>query len=62
MPITTPMVTDCGSFEIQSLASLGIQLTNIGGPSLLPHRDGLYSSVIIQHSTNAVMDTASVLE
>jgi hypothetical protein len=57
-PITTPMETDSGSFGIHSLASLGVQLANIGGPPPLPRQDGLRSSVATQHSVNAVMESA----
>jgi hypothetical protein len=57
MPTTIPMETDRGPFGIHSLASLGDQLTNIGGPPPLPRWDGFRSSVAIQHSTDAVMET-----
>jgi hypothetical protein len=60
--ITTPMETDRGPFGIHSLASLRIELASIGGPPLLPRRDGLRSSVATQHSADAVMETAGVPE
>jgi hypothetical protein len=59
---TTPMETDRGPFGIHSLASLGVELASIGGPPLLPHRDGLRSSVGTQHSADAIMETAAVPE
>jgi hypothetical protein len=59
---TTSMVTDRGPFGIHSLASLGIELANIGGPPPLPRRDGLRSSVGTQHSADAVMENAAVPE
>jgi hypothetical protein len=36
VPFNPSMETDRGSFGIQSLASLGVQLTSIGGPPPLP--------------------------
>ena len=51
------METGRGPFEIQSLASLGIQLTTIGGPPPLPGQDSLHSSVSTQHFEDAVMQT-----
>jgi hypothetical protein len=62
MPTMTPMETDRGPFGIHSLASLGVQLASIGGPPPLPCQDGLHSSITTQHSTDAVMETAGVLE
>jgi hypothetical protein len=56
------METDRGPFGIHNLANLGVQLASIGGLPLLPLRDGLCSSVATQHSTDAVMETAGVLE
>jgi hypothetical protein len=61
-PSTTSMEMDRGPFGIHSLTSLGIQLASIGGPPPLPCRDGLYSSVATQQSTDAVMETAGVPE
>jgi hypothetical protein len=61
-PTTTSMETDRGPFGIHSLASLGVQLASIGSPPPLPRRDGLRNSVATQHSTDAVMETAGVLE
>jgi hypothetical protein len=46
-------------FGIPSLASLSYQRASIGGPPLLPSRDGLRNSVSTQHSTDAVMQTIS---
>jgi hypothetical protein len=56
------METDRGPFGIHSLASLGVELASIGGPPLLPRRDGLRSSVATQHSADAVMETVGVPE
>jgi hypothetical protein len=56
------METDPGPFGIHSLASLGVELANIGGLPLLPRQDGLCSSVATQHSADAVMETAGVPE
>jgi hypothetical protein len=56
----TSIDTDRGPFGIHSLASLGIELASIGGPR--PRRDGLRSSVGTQHSADAVIENASVLE
>jgi hypothetical protein len=59
---TTPMETDRGPFGIHSLASLGVELTSIGGLPPLPRRDGLRNSVGTQHSADAVMENTSVRE
>jgi hypothetical protein len=61
-PTMTPMKTDRGPFGIHSLASLGVQLASIGGPPLLPRRDGLCSFVATQHFVDAVIETAGVPE
>jgi hypothetical protein len=46
-----------GPFGIHSLASVGVQLANIGGPPPLPGWDNRRSSVATQHSTDAVIQT-----
>jgi hypothetical protein len=56
------METDRGPFGIHSLISLGVELASIVGPPPLPRRDGLRSFVGTQHSTDAVIETAAVLE
>jgi hypothetical protein len=54
-PLHPCIETGRGPFGIHSLASLGVQLANIGGPPPLPGRDAHRSSVATQHSADAVM-------
>jgi hypothetical protein len=56
-PLQASMETGRGPFGIPSLASLGIQLANIGGPPPLPGQDGRCSSIATQHSADAVIQS-----
>ena len=56
-PLPPPMEMGRGPFGIQSLANLGVQLTSIDSTPPLPGRGALHSSISIQYSADAVMQT-----